>query len=140
MGNLVADVRRLFAEFRRRGTLRTVRLVYHVLSDRWWEGRLGISTMRRVSLTSLGIDDPDYNDYVATPYCDIGRALRLLRVREQTDVFVDLGSGKGRVVLVAAQLAFKRVIGGRSLPSSTPRPRGISREHRASSSARTSSS
>src|SRR3712207_1940229 len=64
----------------------------------------------QVDRDELGIDDPKYNRYEASAWRWVPRALRGRKVGPD-DVFVDLGSGKGRVVLAAARFPFKRVIG-----------------------------
>lgn len=72
--------------------------------------RHGIETSRPVDLTNLGLDHEDRIEYVPSGWRDLDRALRHLEVGPN-DVFLDLGSGKGRMVLQAADHPFKRVIG-----------------------------
>jgi cyclopropane fatty-acyl-phospholipid synthase-like methyltransferase len=48
--------------------------------------------------------------YTPTDYRSFHRVLRHIDVREQ-DVFLDYGSGLGRVLLMAAQYPFRRVLG-----------------------------
>jgi SAM-dependent methyltransferase len=55
-------------------------------------------------------EHPDRLLYVASAWNVLPRALRFLGVSE-SDVFVDFGCGKGRVVHQAAQRPFRRVIG-----------------------------
>jgi len=71
----------------------------------WWERRLGIET-RGV----LPIDHPDSVHYATMSYSTIWRILDHLALGE-SDVFVDVGSGKGRVLCCAACYAVNRVIG-----------------------------
>ena len=49
--------------------------------------------------------------YQATPIAILQRIIRRLKVDRQRFTFIDLGSGKGRVLLIAAQYTFKSVIG-----------------------------
>jgi SAM-dependent methyltransferase len=70
----------------------------------------GIDTERMVPLLELGLDREDRIDYQASDWVVLRKALRRIRVRPD-DVFLDLGSGKGRVVLEAARYPFKRVVG-----------------------------
>ena len=58
----------------------------------------------------LGLPSEDYVRYEASAWRWLPRALRG-RTIGSGDVFVDLGSGKGRVVLAAARYPFGRVIG-----------------------------
>jgi SAM-dependent methyltransferase len=64
----------------------------------------------KVELEELGLEDPERTGYEPSSWGFLRRALRHLEV-EPTDVFLDLGSGKGRVVWQAAQQPFARVIG-----------------------------
>ncbi len=73
-----------------------------------------VKTQRRVDLTELEIQDFDVRHgvyYQATSAALVRRILNRLNIDHSHFVFVDLGSGKGRVLLMAAQLPFKRVIG-----------------------------
>jgi hypothetical protein len=77
-----------------------------------WVGNLiferGVST----SKTEVELDHfhPDRVTYEASDWLDLRRALPKRRVRP-TDVLIDFGSGKGRVVYQAAKYPFARVIG-----------------------------
>lgn len=79
------------------------------LSDRmgnlWWETRLGIST-RGVA----DIDYPDACHYASMPYSTVYPILRHLALGP-SDVFVDIGCGKGRVLCAAARQPVGKVIG-----------------------------
>jgi hypothetical protein len=102
-------VRRLAQVARRR-----VKLVYlairRTLSRTLIERRRGIETAREVSLGELGLDAPQRVRYEPSGWRDLARVLRTQEVSDE-DVFIDLGSGKGRVVLQAASYPFRRVIG-----------------------------
>lgn len=78
--------------------------------DRWYEKRYRVKTLGRVSLEDLGIQAADSIWYEPSEWFSVGRAIRSLPVA-LNDVFIDFGSGKGRVLLIAAQLPFKRMIG-----------------------------
>ena len=51
------------------------------------------------------------NRYQGTPIALLRRIIRRLKVDRQRFTFIDLGSGKGRVLLIAAQYPFKSVVG-----------------------------
>ncbi len=70
-----------------------------------WERRLGISTHGTVP-----VDHPDSSNYSAMPYSTVRKVLRRLAL-EASDVFVDIGSGKGRVLCCAALYPVRAVIG-----------------------------
>jgi hypothetical protein len=75
------------------------------------ERRYGIRTSGVVALEELGVAGPDRVRYKPTPWLTLRRALPLGSVNSD-DVFLDYGSGMGRVVFQAAmRYPFKRVIG-----------------------------
>jgi SAM-dependent methyltransferase len=71
------------------------------------ERALRVRTSADIRQTELGYD---YGIYRPTAWLVLHRLLRRLEVAAD-DVFVDVGSGMGRVVLMAARRPFKRVIG-----------------------------
>ncbi|UGS38855.1 hypothetical protein DSM104329_05285 [Capillimicrobium parvum] len=75
-----------------------------LLVDRRW----GTETSRVADLG--GVDAPGRVRYEPSGYLDLRRVLRHRDVTPQ-DVFLDLGCGKGRIVLQAARYEFGRVIG-----------------------------
>lgn len=77
-----------------------------VLFDR----RYGIETYGRVDLSELGLAEEERVYYIASNWGIVRKALRHFAIGPD-DVFIDIGSGKGRVVLEAARYPFKRVIG-----------------------------
>jgi SAM-dependent methyltransferase len=83
-----------------------VRGVNRELLDR----ALNVETATPVSLARFGLDAPDRVGYEAGGWLDLPRVVRAGEVKPD-DVFLDLGSGKGRIVLQAARYRFARVIG-----------------------------
>lgn len=89
---------------------RRARRILPKLNNALWEYRLGISTR--------GVFRPkDYlhgvwerHSYSTIPYRSIFKILRFLALKN-TDVFVDLGCGKGRVICCAARYDLVEVIG-----------------------------
>jgi len=69
-----------------------------------------IGTGGEVKLDELSLDEPDRYRYVPSGRFVVPRLLRRIKVSAD-DVFIDVGSGKGRVVYQAARFPFKRVIG-----------------------------
>jgi hypothetical protein len=85
--------------------------VRHSLTTALFDRRLGVDTEGVIHPEELGFSDDRYTRYVPTA---LGSLRRILPPREvdQDDVLLDLGSGKGRVVLQAAlNYPFRRVYG-----------------------------
>lgn len=74
------------------------------------ERRRGIETARPVALREVGLDHPERGPYEPSSWVNLVRALRRIDTRPD-DVFLDLGCGKGRVLLAAARMPFHRVVG-----------------------------
>jgi SAM-dependent methyltransferase len=70
-----------------------------------WERRLGIDTRGHVA-----VDHPDSSDYASIGYGLVDRVIRHMRLGP-ADVFVDVGSGKGRVLCMAARHPVRKVVG-----------------------------
>lgn len=79
---------------------------YNLILD-WYHG---IDTETIVELSSLGIDENIGNRQESTPFRHISKIMQTLDITQE-DVFIDMGSGKGRVVLVAGRYQFKRIVG-----------------------------
>lgn len=77
----------------------------------YFERRLGITTTGLLSPAALGYDDPNCWECGPSRYGDIRRVFARLRVTPGKDAFLDFGSGKGRVVIMAARLPYSRVTG-----------------------------
>jgi hypothetical protein len=83
----------------------------------YFEWSLGISTTGWVSCETLGYQHPDWDDYSPSSYGNIRRIMRALDIQPGRDVLIDFGSGKGRVIVMAARHPFERVIGVDSSPA-----------------------
>jgi hypothetical protein len=106
---------RISVRLRTDGFAATLRFCGARVRSRWRSGRedrrRGVSTSREVKDRELGIRDLRNHWYVATDYETFARAMEQVEVRAGEDVFVDFGSGMGRIVMLAAGLPFRRVIG-----------------------------
>jgi len=82
--------------------------------DHWNERRLGIDTSGEIKPEELGFapGGEDYRGglYRPSSWVVLRHIFKTLRATAE-DVFVDYGSGKGRVLILAAQQSFKRVTG-----------------------------
>jgi SAM-dependent methyltransferase len=108
------------APFRERGFVETVRSVRGVIHARRqdqvdaFDDRFGTDTDRRVGLNDLDASGPDVPPlwrYWPTLEAPFRRLMGALEVPHQEFAFVDLGSGKGRVLLMASELPFARIVG-----------------------------
>jgi hypothetical protein len=76
-----------------------------------YERHFGIHTAVEIQPAALGIDDADAVHYAPSPYSAFFGAIKLVDADIPASVFVDYGSGLGRIVICAATLPFRRVIG-----------------------------
>lgn len=88
--------------------------IHRHLLDPWQDRRLGIKAtglVRPGELRLEGRNAEHSNEYFGTPSLILDRALGALELDYSRFVFVDLGCGKGRVLLRAAMWPFRRVEG-----------------------------
>lgn len=92
-------------------TLHEIRNAVRAMASRlWFERRLDVQTAGRVELDELGVAGQDRWRYEPAEWRVLRRILRRREV-DRDDVFLDMGSGMGRVVLQATDYRPKRVIG-----------------------------
>lgn len=75
---------------------------------------LGIRTARRVAPGALACEGPSAvhaHAYEPTPYGVLDEMLIGLDIAYRDTTFVDLGSGRGRILCLAAERPFRRIIG-----------------------------
>jgi SAM-dependent methyltransferase len=87
---------------------------HHSLLDRFFDRARGAETSGAVPPDELGATGANARhavEYSPTPSLVFRRAVGSLGIDPARFVFVDLGSGKGRTLLMAARLPFKRLEG-----------------------------
>jgi len=87
---------------------------YQHIVDAWYDGSMGIdaSGIHHLETQSAsGRAGHRYYEYFGTPTVGVTRALKRLGIDYNRFTFVDLGSGKGRVVLRAAKYPFQQTVG-----------------------------
>jgi SAM-dependent methyltransferase len=103
-----------------RGLFQTARSAVHVAfahrQDRLdaFDERHGTDTARRVTLDDLSATGDDAMPlwrYAPTLVSPFRRMVAQLPVLEERLLFVDLGSGKGRALMLASEYPFRRIIG-----------------------------
>lgn len=106
-------VQRAVSSARERGWRRSIETLLNHVEDRWFDLVNGTDTYARVEQAELHVDSPHQAE--ARPYYPTrGRALRkaLRHFALPTDGrFVDLGSGKGKILLLAAGYGFRHATG-----------------------------
>ncbi len=108
---------------RDKGLADTVRYAAHRFVENRYERRFGIDTGHEVMLDTLGVHDPDAVRYSPTPYPAFFKAMKLVGAPLEDSTFVDYGSGLGRIVVCAATLPLKHVIGVEFVPELAKRCR-----------------
>ncbi len=113
--NLALKIRR---SLRRRGLKGTIRLAalkgFDHIQGAIFDRRFGVETAGNVELQDLKIDSPDVKHgirYQPTPTGAFEAMVAALDVKVSDFVLVDFGCGKGRTLLLGAQLGFKKAIG-----------------------------
>ena len=109
--SLNRGIRRVFTK----GPIDTVRWAWYHSYERYRERSLGIET-EECDAWQDSLDDENYHVYQPLCYSCIDTAFRRLEIRPGKDVFLDYGSGKGRIATVAATHPFKKVLGLELLP------------------------
>jgi SAM-dependent methyltransferase len=97
----------------KRGLLKTFEIAMSTLVDIEFDLYYGTDTTRRVDMDSLEFESENKVHavlYQATKTRPLRKLMRRLNV-PKNGTFVDLGSGKGRTLLVAMQLGFEKIIG-----------------------------
>jgi hypothetical protein len=87
---------------------------------RAWDLIHGVDTCGEIPLLGLNFDSQHKTpglEYQSHHPAIIRAGLRSLEIRHQDYTFVDFGCGKGRVLLVASEFPFRRIVGENSRPS-----------------------
>lgn len=106
-----------------RQTMRSIQLVWTARRQEKLEGfdaRFGTDTARSFHFADLEASGPDIPSlwrYAPVLRINFDKVMRALGLRYQDFAFVDLGSGKGRAVLLASDWPFRRVIGVELAPT-----------------------
>ena len=94
----------------RRGT-RLVEQVRHRFYTWYCERKFGVSTAGFIEPRELGVENPDSMAHSALGYEYIFWALPAIPLPASEVVFLDYGAGKGRVLVAAATLPFREIMG-----------------------------
>jgi 16S rRNA G966 N2-methylase RsmD len=111
MNRAVQKTRSTVSFIRNFGVLGFLEELRYRITDRYYERRLGVETAGRLTVKDLGFANAEFMDYDPIGYREIYSALSRIPLDKSTSTFLDYGSGKGRAVIAAASLPFRRVIG-----------------------------
>ncbi|MEI8078375.1 MAG: class I SAM-dependent methyltransferase [bacterium] len=106
-------LRRFLATLKKRGLRRTLLGALSYGADYWFDLKHGTDTIAAVKLDDLGVDDAqkahaqEYQSTHARPLKNLLMALSI----PPGKVLLDLGCGKGKVLLLAAEFGFKEARG-----------------------------
>jgi SAM-dependent methyltransferase len=103
-------LKRILAAWKRGGISTAVHTFSSRVRDALVERRSGRKTSGLVPIEALIENWRGCHDYFPTAYGELRTVLSELQIGPD-DVFVDIGCGKGRVMLVAAQLPLRAVLG-----------------------------
>ncbi|HSK39884.1 MAG TPA: class I SAM-dependent methyltransferase [Arenibaculum sp.] len=103
-------MKRILKAWRRGGARLALRVAGDRVSDALAERSLGIESRGLVPIETLLGQWRDCHDYFPTTIRDFHRVMESLQVTPD-DVFVDYGSGKGRVLTLATRYPFRRILG-----------------------------
>ena len=104
---------RTYKSIREKGLSRTYQSVISVLEDFYFEMKYGVTTSKIVKREDLDISEiskEHSEEYKPTRIRHFRLLIKGLKLPEDS-VFVDMGSGKGRVLLMASMYNFKRITG-----------------------------
>jgi cyclopropane fatty-acyl-phospholipid synthase-like methyltransferase len=88
------------------------RVVTEFFQDQWFDRTRRVRTSGDVSLLSAGIPGGDSEFYQPARPAHIREALRALPISDPSRyIYVDLGSGKGRTLFIAAERPFQKILG-----------------------------
>jgi SAM-dependent methyltransferase len=96
-----------------RGVIKTMRIACNVAMDLRFDWKYGTDTMRWVTQNALDTQSDNKCHSVRYQATKAGPLLQLLdKLHLPRDcTFVDIGSGKGRVLLIVSQYGFRKVVG-----------------------------
>ena len=93
------------------GPRRSLDYARHLVSERYREARFGIRTAGPVKTAAVAQRPGLCKPYAPIAYRSFRAVMRRVEIRPDEDVFLDYGAGRGRAMVLAARLPFRRVLG-----------------------------
>ncbi len=106
-------LKRTYKSIQNKGLTRTFQSVISVIEDYYFELKYGVSTSKIVKRDDLDISEASKQhsqEYQPTRIRHFRLLIKALNLPEDS-VFVDMGAGKGRVLIMASLNNFKRITG-----------------------------
>jgi predicted RNA methylase len=94
-----------------RTALRKAAFTKYVITEKLNDWRYGIYTATFLWPSDVKNDNPEFHPYGAISYRQFREIFEQIEIESDKDVLLDLGSGMGRAVLLAALRPFRNVIG-----------------------------
>lgn len=117
----MTDAKKVLMSIEKRGVWGTLKLSKKVgmemirwYLDSWYDKQHHVDTSGMLSLTSLGITSESLTHatwYEPVPSSCFRELLTALEIDFTKYLFIDFGSGKGRVLFLATEYPFKRIVG-----------------------------
>lgn len=104
---------RIYDVYTSYGLKTTIQVSLILLLDYLFDFRYGTDTVSHVELKDLNIDSKNYSHghrYALTPAVAFNKLMSSMSFQNDS-VFVDLGCGKGKMLLLAPRFGFKKVVG-----------------------------
>jgi predicted RNA methylase len=108
---LASTVGKYARSIRDHGFVTTTGWYWNRLRERMEERHLGIRSAEIIGLKELHLEHEERREYSPTQFHDFRCMEQFLRPKTSDEVFVDYGAGLGRMLILAATLPFRRVIG-----------------------------
>jgi SAM-dependent methyltransferase len=109
-------VRRGWSRLRTTGPRGSLTYLRHLISERYYEARLGVRTAGPAKTAAVAQRPGLCKPYAPIPYRSFFAVMREVEIRPGKDVFLDYGAGRGRALVLAARLPFRRVLGAEIEP------------------------
>jgi 16S rRNA G966 N2-methylase RsmD len=108
-----AILKRCIKSIVEKGPKRTFQSIISVIEDLLFEKKYGLNTAANIEVSNLDIKSKDkahFTCYQPTRVRHFRKLMEFLNL-PASNVFVDFGAGKGRVLILASMYNFKRVVG-----------------------------
>lgn len=100
---------------RRRGAINCLNILINIIKDKFFDLKYGTDTVLSVRLENLNINSKNKNlgsEYAGSRTSSFIKLISTLGLpKNHQDVFCDIGSGKGKILLSASLLGFNKIIG-----------------------------